>query len=176
MTLPLTDLIAYGLIVTLLVSLISKLRDMRGFVAILETTYGLSRRQAWPTSAATVAAEAGVLTLLAVQPTRGAGLGLAMALFAVFGATAAYAWANGRSGPCGCFGGFTGQGLGVRTVARAAALSAAALVGFQSNLAVAQLVSVEVSPAIALVGFTAAAVTVWSVRSAWHLRRAINQS
>lgn len=123
--------------VVFLVSAASKLRNRSAFDAFaagLRATRLVSGRTARWIGSLTVAAEAGVVLLLAVPLTTLGGYLLAAALLVVFIGGIALTMRRGVVATCPCFGASTTR-LGGRHLARNAVLLAVAVAGLAAGLA-----------------------------------------
>lgn len=166
---------AIGLAAILLASAIGKARDLGGFASILRTTYGLPGAVVRPIAGAVPALEALIAGLLVWGPAHQAGLAFAAVLFGSLMATSGYAWASGRSGPCGCSGTSERSRLGAGTVIRSASLGMIAVVAFGVETAINRDTWVNVPPGLAVMVLMAAALTLLAVGMAWRLRLAMRQ-
>lgn len=153
-------------------SLFGKVKNVRGFAGILQTTFGLRPVQAQFAAVGVPLLEATTIVALFLNPQF--GLGIAAALFASFGMASAYAWATRGRGECGCFGA-TGEKVGGRMLLRTAGLLVVSLGGLLSTLEVEKVSAFEGLPVIAGLLATAMVVALLAFAASLRLRRATRQ-
>lgn len=120
--------------VVFLVAVAGKLRDFPGFAKSVRGLAFVPSRLVMPAAWGTIAAESGTVVLVAVPPTAGWGLALALALDLVFTASIVAVLARGVSVSCHCFG-TTPRRFGMRHVVRDVFLAAVSLAGLVGVLA-----------------------------------------
>lgn len=102
----------------LAVSGIAKLARPDRFARVLIQTYGVATRPASLAAKIVPIGELGTSLLVVLPLTRTLGLLAAVGLLIVVVAVATAAWANGRTGECGCFGVLHQERLGPWTIIR----------------------------------------------------------
>ncbi|MGI5232578.1 TlpA family protein disulfide reductase [Actinoallomurus sp. CA-142502] len=107
-----------ALVVVLVTAAVGKVRDVRGFAAVIDGYRLLPRRLTLPAAVTVPAVEAVAAVLLVVPVTRRWGGLLSAALFAVFVAAMVSVLRRGLDVDCGCFGSSRGSRVGPFTVAR----------------------------------------------------------
>ncbi|MGX7824648.1 MauE/DoxX family redox-associated membrane protein [Actinokineospora sp. 24-640] len=121
------------LVLVFAASAVGKLRGRAAFAAFVQATAALAPlagRYSAPLAGAVVAAEVGIVVLLAVPATAAVGLAAALVLLSAFTAAIALALRRGSSAPCRCFGGSGGdRPVGTSDLARNAVLALAAVTG-----------------------------------------------
>lgn len=143
-----------ALVVVLVVAAAGKVRDVRGFAAVIDGYRLLPRRLTPPAAVTVLVAEAAAVLLLVVPATRRWGGLLSAALFAVFLAAMVSVLRRGMDVDCGCFGSSRASRVGPFTVARTALLLVLAVMAAVAGAEPFR--AVQIVPAVVLLALVGA--------------------